>query len=625
MTILMLESSKCWNITKGNPKFIIVIHSETIWKIDVWKTGGLLYFSPASTSHDMTQPADNINSTTTRHMSMTVICYNDVVHYAADMQTQSTESDNKDQAIISKQNITVIDDIINDEKNSSSGVSKHFCKRQMRSRYDVTHNGFHEESIQHFVCEEAVDIYCFIRPSPCNYGNRDAAQIQEGIIINYEEKKIISLDTLECSCMVTQDDSGCNGTNQITVFANQFDFMTEKRMTFDGCIAVQAENTINGNSTGTRPCSSRLMNYPSLKSDRTTKLSHNINALGGACIHSYQTSLQQASVESELGTSMPDFKRTGDSFLSTKHCRVQDSIYPLALCLGQNIDTMISQLISGQEKMVVVPDDSKRIHDYMNENPKFDVNRLVMHLPDLSIHNSDGTKRNYEQIYSLLEAVPPANAEEFLSCPNSPSSLGLQAQECLSSPSAPQVEKNVLETTSTSDKCAQLAKNKEKPRTRSAARAERFTTPASREISNQEQESYNTFVPRSHGTSKLSDKHNIPEDYCKHERVFTENLRGQQAPRDIKTQLLPERVRQVQRLGEPSGSSYPRLRVRPKIGRKTSGAPLPQLTSASMSDTTSSGASHPQLTVASMPETASAGAYDDLPEPVSNDESGSDM
>ena len=42
-------------------EFIIAIHSEPNWKIDVWKTGGLLYSSPASTSPDMTQSADNIN------------------------------------------------------------------------------------------------------------------------------------------------------------------------------------------------------------------------------------------------------------------------------------------------------------------------------------------------------------------------------------------------------------------------------------------------------------------------------------------------------------------------------------------------------------------------------------
>ncbi len=51
--------------------------------------------SPASTSADMTQPADNISSTTTRHISTTVILYNDFVLYAADIQIKSTESNDK--------------------------------------------------------------------------------------------------------------------------------------------------------------------------------------------------------------------------------------------------------------------------------------------------------------------------------------------------------------------------------------------------------------------------------------------------------------------------------------------------------------------------------------------------
>jgi hypothetical protein len=82
----------------GNSEFIITIHSVPNWIIDVWKTGGLSYFSPASTIPDMTQPADNINIITSRHMSATVIHFNDVVHIAADMQTQSTERDDKVQA-----------------------------------------------------------------------------------------------------------------------------------------------------------------------------------------------------------------------------------------------------------------------------------------------------------------------------------------------------------------------------------------------------------------------------------------------------------------------------------------------------------------------------------------------
>ena len=45
--------------------------------------------------------------------------------------------------------------IINDEKNSSSGVSKHFCKMQMRSRYDVTRHGFNEpiQQSQFSICQ----------------------------------------------------------------------------------------------------------------------------------------------------------------------------------------------------------------------------------------------------------------------------------------------------------------------------------------------------------------------------------------------------------------------------------------------------------------------------------------
>ena len=103
-----LESSKFWHttialLTNGITEFIVTIHSESNWKIDVLKTGGLLvlYFSLASTSPDMTQPADNINVNTTRHLSTTVIHYNGVVYYAADMQTQDTERHDKSQAFTS--------------------------------------------------------------------------------------------------------------------------------------------------------------------------------------------------------------------------------------------------------------------------------------------------------------------------------------------------------------------------------------------------------------------------------------------------------------------------------------------------------------------------------------------
>ena len=148
----MLVSRYYWdNTTVMLMAFIIIIHSEPNWKVDVWKTGGFSYFSPASTSPDMTQPADNMNLITTRHMSTTVIRYNDVVHYAADMQTQNTVRDDKDQAIASQHNTIVINDIINDEKNSPTlNVSIQLCRMQPRSRDVVTYNGYCEESSSHY-------------------------------------------------------------------------------------------------------------------------------------------------------------------------------------------------------------------------------------------------------------------------------------------------------------------------------------------------------------------------------------------------------------------------------------------------------------------------------------------
>ncbi len=76
----------------------------------------------------MAQPADNINSTTARHMSTTVIRLNDVFHYFTNMQTQSIESNDEDQPItqVSKHSIIVTDNIIHDQKNSSSDVSEPF-------------------------------------------------------------------------------------------------------------------------------------------------------------------------------------------------------------------------------------------------------------------------------------------------------------------------------------------------------------------------------------------------------------------------------------------------------------------------------------------------------------------
>ncbi len=58
-------------------------------------------------------------------MSTMVIYYIDVVHCAADMQTQVTESNDKDKVIIIQHKTILFDGIIKDEKNSSTfGVSK---------------------------------------------------------------------------------------------------------------------------------------------------------------------------------------------------------------------------------------------------------------------------------------------------------------------------------------------------------------------------------------------------------------------------------------------------------------------------------------------------------------------
>jgi len=146
----------------GHSEFI---NPEIFWKIDVWKTGGLLCFSPASTSSDMTQPADNIKLITTRHMSKTVTHDNGVVYIAADMQTQSNASGDKEYPVASQHNTIVIKDAINEEKKSSeSGASKQFCR--LRSRDVVKYNGHREQLLpsQHSgICEGAVRVLPFPR------------------------------------------------------------------------------------------------------------------------------------------------------------------------------------------------------------------------------------------------------------------------------------------------------------------------------------------------------------------------------------------------------------------------------------------------------------------------------
>jgi hypothetical protein len=106
----------------------------------------------------MTQSADNINLTTSRHMSTTVIRYNDVIHNAADMQTQSPERNDR-QTPESQHNSIVINAIIHDEKNSQTlDVSKQLCRMQSRSRDIVIKNGSREEASWYSVVAEILYI-----------------------------------------------------------------------------------------------------------------------------------------------------------------------------------------------------------------------------------------------------------------------------------------------------------------------------------------------------------------------------------------------------------------------------------------------------------------------------------
>ena len=122
-------------------------------------------------------------------------------------------------------------------------------------RDHVTLHGM-KSQMENSVDEGTVDIYCFIRPSTCNYGNQCAAQCPKGIIINYEE--IISLDKSECSYLISEYNSGCNGTHQKAVYDNQdtetnvqwhlssyIDLITDNLMTFDEFITEQRKLLLN--------------------------------------------------------------------------------------------------------------------------------------------------------------------------------------------------------------------------------------------------------------------------------------------------------------------------------------------------------------------------------------------
>ncbi len=86
--------------------------------------------------------------------------------------------------------------------------------------------------------------------------------------------------------------------------------------------------------------------------------------------------LQQAFVRSELGSPTLEFKRTVDLLLSTKRCRFQDSIQPLVrqYCSCPYFGMIVSQTISRQEKIVVVPFDTNKIQANRDGIPKSEIN-----------------------------------------------------------------------------------------------------------------------------------------------------------------------------------------------------------------------------------------------------------
>jgi hypothetical protein len=86
-------------------------------------------------------------------------------------------------------------------------------------------------------------------------------------------------------------------------------------------------------------------------------------------------------------------------------------------------------------------------------------------------------------------------SNEFLSCLNTPSKPEEKAQECILQQNMQQVEKNLLETSSSSVKSAKLS-SLEKPHTHSAAHAGRFTIQESINDPNMKHHHIYTVVPK---------------------------------------------------------------------------------------------------------------------------------
>jgi hypothetical protein len=167
-TIIIIAMRAMINV---NSDFIIAIHLKATWKIDELKIGGALSFFPAPTSLDITQPADIINPVATRHLirlQPDMTRTDNVVIYAADMQTQHNVSDDKDKAITRQVKHCVINDIL-----SMMRISMMYQINASKCNLDhvtFTNNGCRDKLILHLEkCKGTVEIHCFLIPSCCNY------------------------------------------------------------------------------------------------------------------------------------------------------------------------------------------------------------------------------------------------------------------------------------------------------------------------------------------------------------------------------------------------------------------------------------------------------------------------
>ena len=450
ITIPKLESSKYWMVMpNGNSEFIIATHSEANWKIDVWKTGGLSYFSPASTSLDMTQPADNINFITTRHTSTTVIRYNDVVHYAADMQTQSTVRDDKVQANASQHNTIVINDLINDEKNLPTlYVSKPLCRMQPRSRDFVTFNGYHEEPSSHFVYTKDAS-----KPADTTHSKKEwRTNEQDG---KSDPKKPRSAN------IASKGKDPASLVTQVMLIDDSPDPDREVS------IAI-------------------VTKQPAVFNYRMLSAMNNATVLGHLCKEPDFRSRQmcygkELGIQLSLGTSKFRSMRIAEPFQHQEPLQSKTTSDQLSSCLA--VETLVSMSsIGGQQMVVSVPDDAGRIK-HCNVEEMANRNTVYYHTvtPIRSKEERERPKHEYD---SRPSPPPPAcpvawsatNRSQLLTPP-----MASRSPICTFSPSAPQVENIVDSTDSSSSPCDGLTlryvdndivEHTARPRTRSIARVE---------------------------------------------------------------------------------------------------------------------------------------------------------